>query len=376
MKVLHIISGYDFGGAKTHVTSLIQKLKDEIDIKIVCFAKGEHYKEMKEKNLPVVLVEQSSRYDVRVIPKLIKIIKEENIDIVHCHGSRANWFTFLIKPFIKVPIITTVHSDYREDFKGGNLYRLCVYTILNSIALRFFDYYIGISEDFKNMLIKRGFKSNKIFSIYHGIDFDNIQQINSREYFSKKYGLEKHNDKKWVGIAARLEEVKGIDVFIKGAKKVLEKDKNVHFIIAGRGLLEKELKEMCIKLEIENDISFLGHINDMNDFFDSIYINCITSYSESLTYVLPEGGRMKKPSIASNVGGIPYIIKDDVTGLLFESGDYKSFAKKVLYLLNNEDKAKILGDNLYEHIKKNFSMQKMISDHIDIYTTIIEKNKK
>ncbi|HCC07295.1 MAG TPA: glycosyltransferase family 1 protein [Clostridiales bacterium] len=370
MKVLHIISGGDSGGAKSHLITLSKELRKQIDMKILCFFAGDFYNEAKKIGLPVELLNQKSRYDLSVIKKIIKIIKDEKYDIVHCHGSRANWFIFLAKPFIKVPLITTVHSDYKKDFEGVNLYRYLVYTGLNRLALRFFDYYIGVSPEFKKMLVNRGFVENKVFSIYNGVDFDEKLDCIDRKSFAQKHDLIEHMDKKWVGIIARLDPVKGLDVFIKGAAEVLKARQDVHFLIAGAGGQKDELEKLVNTLDINNNITFLGHIKDVNSFYNALDINNITSYSESFTYVLLEGARFKKTTISSAVGGIPELIKNEETGLLFEKGNYNQFAGCVLKLLSDKETAVKYGENLYIHAKTNFSVENMVKQHIDIYEKI------
>ncbi|HAN10542.1 MAG TPA: glycosyltransferase family 1 protein [Clostridiales bacterium] len=371
MKVLHIISGGDSGGAKTHLITLTKELKNEIDMKILCFFAGDFYNEAKKNGLPVELLNQKNRYDFSVVKKIKNIIRNERFDIVHCHGARANCFAFFAKAFTKVPFITTVHSDYRKDFEGGNLYRYYVYRGLNSISLRFFDYYIGVSPEYKNMLVDRGFKENKIFSIYNGVDFNEKLDCIDRKSFAEKYDLIEQIDKKWVGIAARFDPVKGLDVFIKGAAEVLKGRQDIHFLIAGTGGQKDELERLIENRGIKNNITFLGQIKDMNSFYNVIDINNITSHSESFTYVLLEGARFKKATISSAVGGIPELIKNEKTGLLFESGNYKQFAGCILKLLSDEETAIRYGEDLYTHAKMNFSVENMVKQHVEIYSKVL-----
>ena len=90
MKVLHLISGGDTGGAKTHVFALMNKLKNLADVKIVCFIKGPFWDELQNIGVDCELVEQKSRLDMSVVKRL-KEICDGGIDIIHCHGARANF---------------------------------------------------------------------------------------------------------------------------------------------------------------------------------------------------------------------------------------------------------------------------------------------
>lgn len=375
MKVIHIISGGDSGGAKTHLIALSKELVKHIDLKIVCFIEGDFYIEAKKLGLPVVLIKQKRRTDTFFSKELIKFLDEENPDVVHCHGARANFSMFLNRRKIKCPTITTVHSDYRLDFKD-NLYKYIIFTMLNKISLGAFDYYIGVSPEFKKMLIERGYKEEKIFSIFNGVDFNEELEIIPKDEFAKKYNLNISSDKVIVGNLSRLEVVKAVDVFVRGAKLALDENKNLHFLVAGDGTQKENLLNLAKELGIENDITFLGFIRDASSFLNYIDVNAITSHSESFTYSLLEGARARKASIASRVGGLPYLIKDNETGLLFDDNDCEKLKENILYYANDKSLREKMGDNLYNYAKENFSTDAMAKRHIEIYTEVIKNGRK
>lgn len=375
MKVIHIISGGDSGGAKTHLIALSKELVKHIDLKIVCFIEGDFYIEAKKLGLPVVLIKQKRRTDTFFSKELIKFLDEENPDVVHCHGARANFSMFLNRRKIKCPTITTVHSDYRLDFKD-NLYKYIIFTMLNKISLGAFDYYIGVSPEFKKMLIERGYKEEKIFSIFNGVDFNEELEIIPKDEFAKKYKLNISSDKVIVGNLSRLEVVKAVDVFVRGAKLALDENKNLHFLVAGDGTQKENLLNLAKELGIENDITFLGFTRDASSFLNYIDVNAITSHSESFTYSLLEGARARKASIASRVGGLPYLIKDNETGLLFDDNDCEKLKENILNYANDKSLREKMGDNLYNYAKENFSTDAMAKRHIEIYTEVIKNGRK
>ena len=111
MKVIHLISGGDTGGAKTHVHSLLKNLKETIDITLVCFMRGFFSDEAEMLGIPTVII--STRNFLSGFYKLLSLVKKGNYDLIHCHGSRGNMMGALLKPFIRLPVISTVHRDYR-----------------------------------------------------------------------------------------------------------------------------------------------------------------------------------------------------------------------------------------------------------------------
>ncbi|HSH35938.1 glycosyltransferase family 4 protein [Schnuerera sp.] len=370
MKVLHLISGGDTGGAKTHIISLMRQLNNLIDAKVICFIKDTFYQEAIEAGINIEVFHQKKRTDMSVINRLEREIINEDYDIVHCHGARANFIAMLLKSRIKKPMITTIHSDYKLDFKD-NFYKRMVYTPINSIALKRFDYYIAISDTFKEMLIGRGFKKEKIFTVYNGIDLESEIDYVSKEDFLNRYNINGKN-KIIVGIIARIDLVKDHETFIKAAHKVLEKRKDIIFLIAGTGNDEKRIKALVKEMGIEDYVYFLGFVNDQYSFFNAIDINVLTSISESFPYVILEGARLKKMTISTNVGGINKLIQDGHNGWLIHVGDSNALAEKLKYLLENKEKIKIMGDNLLTSVEKNFSSRRMAEEHCKIYDEIVQ----
>lgn len=370
MKVLHLISGGDTGGAKTHIINLLCGLKDKVDVKLVCFIDGPFAEDLKKHGIDVEVIEQRSRFDFSVVNKLKDLIESENYEIVHSHGARANLISYFLKKKVKAKFITTVHSDYLLDFKD-NFYKNIVFTNLNKFALKRFDNYIAVSDSFKEMLVSRGFDKDKIFTIYNGI-FLQDRAIKDKENYLKEKNIA-YKDKFIVGILARLDKVKDHETFLRAAREVRTKDKSVIFLIAGDGQDKEHLLSLSKELDLEDNVYFLGNEEHPYDFLNAIDINVLCSLSESFPYVIMEGGSLKKATIASKVGGIPKIILDGETGKLFEKQDYKALAAHILELKNNEDERKKLGENLYNRIIDNFTHIKMAEKHVDIYKKIVSK---
>ena len=112
MKIIHLISGGDVGGAKTHVLSLLEGLGRTQTVRLVCFTAGAFADDAKAMGIDTLVLDGGVRSSIRALERMIQ---EERFDIVHCHGSRANMIGAILKRTINVPIVTTVHSDYRLD---------------------------------------------------------------------------------------------------------------------------------------------------------------------------------------------------------------------------------------------------------------------
>ncbi len=374
MKVLHLISGGDSGGAKTHLFSLLDKLKNKADVRVACLIDGVFFKELQEKDIDNVLFEQKNRFDLSVVDKISKMINDEDFDVFHVHGARANFVAEFVMNKIKIPTVTTVHSDYLLDFDEP--VKKIVFTNLNKRALKKIKYHIAVSDNFKDMLIERGFKPNSIYTVYNGMDFSCVpEKITPKEEYAQKHGFTYNENTKYIGIAARFDVVKGVDVFIKAAGEVLKEHDNVEFLIAGDGAEKEKLLKLSQETGFSEKIRFLGYENDIYAFWNIIDINCLTSLCESFPYSMLEGAALGKPMVASRVGGIPSLVVDEETGYLFESGDYEELSKKLLFLIENSDVLSSMGTNIKERATSLFSNETFAETHMSIYESIIKDYK-
>lgn len=378
MKILHFISGGDTGGAKTHVLTLLENLKKlNIDVELLCIMEGIFTEEARELGIPVTIIPQTKRYDISVNKKILNYINSSGCDLVHCHGARANYISLFIMNSVKVPMITTLHSDYKLDFKD-NVRKQMFYTPINSYALRRFDHILCVTNAFKNMLVDRGFKSEKIEVIYNGIDFKPELEFLDKERFYDRLHIKYNPNKKYVGIAARLYAVKGVDVFLKAANVAAKSCDNIDFVVLGDGDMWDICQSYVKDNGLEGRVYMAGQIMNsvvMNSFYKHIDVNTLSSFSESFPYALLEGARMKRATVATAVGGIPEMIEDGKSGYLVPSGDYEALSARFKELASNDDLRLQMGEAFYERALNNFSVESMANTHINIYKKIIKESK-
>jgi polysaccharide pyruvyl transferase CsaB len=367
MKVLHLIGGGDVGGAKVHVLSLVKELTKHIDVTLLSLRPGAFADEARAMGINVEVIKSSNV--VSDIRKAIRYVKNNNFDIIHSHGAKANIFAYAIKKACGIPVITTMHSDYKLDYMQSVPKRLTI-GLLNSMALRSLDYYIVVTTAFRKMLADRGFNPNSIYNILNGIDFDKPQKDYSREEFALKYGLKLDENDILVGIAARLTPVKGIGTLLEAAKIVVQSNPKVKFLIGGDGEDYKALTSQTHQLGLENNVFFLGWLQDPYELMSIIDISVLTSISEGFPYSILEGARFSKATVSSRVGGIPDLIDSSVNGYLFEPLDCKTLAKYLLELSLDKEKREEFGKRIYEKAYKNFSLDAMRKTQLGIYDEI------
>ncbi len=371
MKVIHLISGGDTGGAKTHIHYLLSGICKNIDATLVCFMRGEFSDEAERLGIPTIVLEGSLP---SVIRQLRTMIKDGGYDIIHSHGSRGNFIASILRLSCKIPVVSTVHSDPRLDYLGRPAAAL-VYGTLNDYALHRADYLIGVSDSMKELLIERSFPPNEIFTIYNGVDFSVEPKVEDRLVYLKSLGLEVSEDSVVVGIAARLDPVKDVATLIKGFAVAAKCSPELRLVIAGDGAEKDNLKALAEELGVSEKVAFPGWISEINSFFAAVDINTLTSVSETFPYAITEGARARLATVSSRVGGVPMLILNGETGFLFHAGDYEALGKRLSELAESPELRHRLGEALYEKARREFSVEATTQRQLDIYAEVLRREK-
>lgn len=374
MKVIHLISGGDSGGAKTHVLSLLQALNKSITAQLVCFRDGPFAREARDLGIPTEIMGGNNVF--RVQRTLTRYIQAGGYQLIHCHGSRANMIGSMLRKSTGLPVVTTVHSDYRLDYMGRPLSRLSFGTI-NAYALRQLDYRIGVSDAMVDLLISRGFPADRFYTIYNGIDFTPASGVEDRLTYLRSLGAEVEADSVVVGIAARLNPVKDMSTLIRGFAAAYAQCPRLRLIIAGDGEEKDKLTALAESLGVIRAVTFAGWISGgMDQFYSALDVNALTSLSETFPYALTEGARFHLATVATAVGGIPYLIDQDVSGYLFPPGDWQALGEHLAALGQSDALRHRLGEKLFEKASTQFSMENTVNTQLHIYSEILRRHQR
>lgn len=370
MKIIHMISGGDVGGAKTHVLSLLAGLNKTETVHLICFMEGDFAAEARQLGIPTTVIED--RNLLRTRKRILAMIRHDGYQVIHCHGARANMMGILLRKRAGVPVISTIHSDYRLDYLGRRLAAL-TYGNINKLVLPHLDAWIGVSAGMTELLIERGFDPQRIYTLYNGVDFSAERTPLPREEYLQSIGLKTAADTVVFGIAARISPVKDMTTLLRAFAEAVKTCPNIRLAIAGEGEQETEIRSLAATLCPKGTVCFAGWVRDIDSFYNALDVNVLTSLSETFPYALTEGARMHCATIASEVGGVPYLIDDGVNGLLFPAQDVQKLTQHMAFLAQNAETRRVMGEKLYEKVKRDFSLETMLRHQKDIYETIIRR---
>ena len=356
MKVFHLISGGDAGGAKTHVLSLLRELNRTAETPLLTLGDGPLAREAREMHLPCRVLRGGF---AACLMQLGRIAAEESADLLHCHGARANLTGALLRARLSLPVISTVHSDWQLDYMGRPLARMG-YGTLNLAALRKLDALVCVSEAMAARVRARGFP--RVYAIYNGVDFDLPR---SAPAFPGEDGTVT------VAAAARFDPVKDLPTLVRGFADAAERADGLRLLLAGAGPEEPRLRALARDSGRGDQILFPGWVEDMEGFWASADIAVISSLSETFPYTLTMAARYGIPAVSTPVGGVTALLKDGVTGRLFPTGDADALADVLTELAADPRARRAMGAELARRGAESFSLSAMGRRQRAIYEAVL-----
>lgn len=370
-RVLHIISDTNIGGAGRHLlTFLAHYDRAKLAIYVLC-PNGSLLLEqcaaigVETYTSPYLSGDRSFAW--RTLPGLCRtvgaIVRDHRIDLVHTHASFSGR---LAAKIVGGPRI--IYTKHRLDWDAGrSSLKKRMVAFLNRLTCH---KVIAVSRAVKKELLAGGIPEKKIALIYNGVD---IGELRRQADLEEQVSIAGSGDSKVVGMVARLEPEKGHRYFLEAAAKVLVQRKDVFFVVVGTGSLAATLQNAATELGIGERVFFAGYQERIAKFIARMDILVIPSLTEAFGISLVEGMSLAKPCVASAVEGLVEIAgSDGAAACLVPPGDATAIAEKILFLLQNPDLAKDMGQRAAEEVERRFSAEKMTVAITDLYYKMIE----
>ena len=365
MKVLHLITSLNRGGAENHLTCLIRgQLKENKEI-FVLYLKGDGYWVNYLKSIGVKVSILNNFNIISQIKEIKNTIKKEKIDILHSHLPHMELLGYMsLLGNSDTKFIITKHVD--NDYLGGSNIkkRSIISSIISLIIYSRVNSFIAISNSVKKFLIENSYvDKTKIKLIYYGLDNFYIQRCLE----DKKKIIINDNSKITFGFIGRLVKQKQVDKIIKSFKKYKEESNiDSKFLIVGSGPEKNKLIELSKTLKIEKEIIWLDFSDNVGGILKHIDVFCINSSFEGLGLVMLEAMAYSKPLIGPNVSAIPEVIKNNENGLLVKPNDVNEY-KDAMIKMSNDKLRKDLSNRSVFILQKNFNFEKMVNKVSEVY---------
>lgn len=344
MKIAQIITNLELGGAQKATISLTKWLINRgYDVFLVTSAQGFLFAPVSQQlknNLYCIkyLVRPINPvFDFIAFIRLYLFLKYYKPDIVHTHTSKAGIIGRWAAKLAGVKkIIHTIHGFAFNQYQPFLLRYF--YILAEKVTSYITDKLIAVAPEVKNKGLKH--RIGKLRQ-YHLIpEIVDIPSIDKRETYQK-------NGKIKIGMVACLKPQKSPDTFLKAARILLKQRNDLIFFLVGDGPLRRKLENSIERSKLNGSFIIMGWREDAYQLMNQWDVVVLTSLWEGLPHVIVEAFSLGKPVIASAVDGIKDVIKDGINGLLFQPGNYRELADKMLTVLNDNALRKKLAEQAY-----------------------------
>ncbi|MEO0092282.1 MAG: glycosyltransferase [candidate division WOR-3 bacterium] len=363
LKVLHLNASTYIGGTEMMILRLLDNIdRTKFDVSVASFFPGGTLlDEVKKRGGKPFLFKIANQKNIlqmfNAFIRLYQYLRNNNIDIIHIYGFWSNIIGRFCARLANVPIIITgqrTEDNWRKSF----------HSLLDRFTSRWVNLYISVFNKGKELLIKRDkIPEKKIVVIHNGIDLNWAIGGKGNSLFPI------------VGMVAAFSSFKAHEVLIESAIKIVEKLPKIKFILVGCGPKQKKITELINKRGLNSYFLLPGFVYDVRPILSILSVFVLVSYSEGLPVAVMEAMSFGLPVVASKVGGIPELIEDKVTGMLVEPNNPEKLASAIIELLENPEKASIMGKKAREKIITDFSIRKM-TNKIEFYYTNLAMRKR
>ena len=380
IKVLQVIPRLGFGGAETGCYDLAHFLAEQNCKSFIITSGGELLKFIRKDKVKIFRLPVHSKNPILMFFNFIIIsiiILIYNIDIVHARSRAPAWSCLLSCFFTRRKFVTTFHGTYNYSSKLKFFYNSVMVRSKLIIAGSNFIFN-HINENYGQYINKR----KKLMVIFRGVNLEYFDSNSVSENQVKKIieDWKLNTEKFTILLPGRLTEWKGQEMFIESLNYLIEEHnkQNFHAIILGsnqgRKVYLKKLLNLSQRFRLNDKLSFIDQLKDMPSAY--MIADVVISASikpESFGRVAVEAQAMRKPIIASDIGGSKETILKDKSGILFSSGNSKELAL-VLSKMMELDKEKLnnMGVEGRNNVTKKYNVDQMCQTTFTEYKKLLK----
>lgn len=365
MKVAHLTEATGWTGGGGRLLELSKGLAQRgCACWIVC-PPGQLQDKAKEKGLDVFSLPFHKEYDVFAARKLAKWCEERGVEVVHAHHSRAHGVALLAKLLFAKRSFKLVVSRRVSHPIANNPFSALKYTS------KLVDGYVAVAEAVKVILVEAGVEPSRVEVIHSGLDPERFTPRPASEALRRELGLPA--GRKVIGKIGNASASKAQDVFLKAVKRLLDKGRDVHALLAGRDTQGEWIRKIVAELGLEGRVSAAGFREDVPDLIACMDLSVNTAVAgEGLSGAMRESLAMGVPVAASDLAGNRELVQEGRTGLLFPPGDAAALAGRMEWILDHPAEAKALAQAGRALVLERFGVERHIQLHHELYYRLMK----
>jgi glycosyltransferase involved in cell wall biosynthesis len=368
LRVTHVTLSLDVGGLERNIANQVRegrRLGQEVSV--ICLERpGTLASQVEALGAPVICLHKRPGLRPGLVEPMRRALSRLRPHVAHTHQIASLLYTGLAAGGAGVPLV--VHTEHGKERYAERIRTRW----LGRLAARYASRFFCLSKDMANAIKAHQIAPpGKVRVILNGIDTVCFQKRVEAKSLRQSLGIP--NGVPVIGTVGRLTPVKRQELLLQAFAQVLKKSPHAHLLFVGEGPRLKELQELARQLNVADVTHFAGYQTEPQRFLHLIDVFTLTSESEGIPQALLEAAAAGIPAIASSVGGIPEVIDNGRTGLLFPSGDVDALAAGIATLLSDHERARRMGDASRERIEALFHIGRMANDYHQQFLELLSR---
>jgi glycosyltransferase involved in cell wall biosynthesis len=296
---------------------------------------------------------------LRNIIEAVRILRHEQIDLIHSHGYRADLIALAVSRYLGVPVVSTCHGFTPIDR------RLALYSRLNVMLLRRFTQVIAVSARMRDDLLGQGLDPERVAVVTNAVETvcDSTMQ-SERQSTRARLGL---GEREFVlGSVGRLSEEKGVHHLLD-ALALRAPDQPWRLVIIGDGPRREELEQMAQRSGLTERVTFAGFRSDVSPWYAAMDAFVLPSLTEGTPMALLEAMARRIPVVATAVGGVPAIISNGVNGLLVSPADTRALSDAIRMMADSVGLRQALSTAAQATVAERYNVNTWVTRVREVY---------
>jgi glycosyltransferase involved in cell wall biosynthesis len=381
---MKVMTTYFHGGTEGQVLNLVRHLdRRAFDLRFACLRKGgDMLAEFEKLRIPISEYRIKNLYRPQTFMQQWRFaahLRTQNIQIAHSYNFYANMFAIPAARMARVPVVLA-------SIRDRGVYLTPNQKMAQKWVCQLADRILVNAESIREWLVEQGYQDSRISVIKNGVDMSRYTGLGNSAHIRRELGIP--DSSPIVVMIARLNPQKGVDEFIRAASLLRLSHPDVRFLIVGAKLqfqegvfshdreYLQELNQLAADLGVAESVIFAGHRTDTPEILAQAAISVLPSHSEGLSNTLLESMAAGIPTVATNVGGNPELVKDQVNGILIPVKSPEHLAQAMRVILDDSQLAQRFGRQARIMANENFSLEKMTADTQALYHDELALNRR
>ena len=352
VRLCKVVTGFFTGGTELQVLNLARGLdRQRFDLSFACLDRdGDHLAAYEALDAPIEEYRIRRLYHPHTFRQQLRFaaaLRRQRIQVVHSYNFYANLFAVPAARLARVPVVLA-------SIRDRGVYLTPAQTRLQRHVCDLADQVLVNADSIRDWLTDQGLDGQRVTVIKNGIDMARYPLNPPPNAVRQSLGIPENAT--IVLLMARLNPQKGIDDFIRAAAQIAPRHPDVRYLVVGASLVSEngvisehqayrdELRGLAESLGVTDRIIFAGLRDDTPDILAETSLSVLPSHSEGLSNTLLESMAAGVPTIATDVGGNPELVREGVNGLLVPVQDPRALGEAMHTLLSDRERRERMGE--------------------------------